>query len=363
MSAMVLKSRTSLFMNALPGLFLIGICVFGAGLQAQVPASPATQTTAAPADSVPTLQPSPTIQLRSLEPAEDEEYTLGGGDELTVSVAGHPELSGKQMVGPDGRVTLPTAGTVNLNGLTREQADAALVKALSVYYRDPAVTISIDKYGSNRVMVTGAVQKQGYVYFQQTPTLLDAITQAGLLQSTGPAGAASNSGTTAKQSAAMMPQECKVYEGTGDDQKVVTVNIGKLMNSANGLANLRLRRNAVVYVENPRDRFVSVLGEVMRPGPVVLSDELNLAEIIGLAGGLTEKSGGNPNIAVVDPTTRKIRYIRYKDAISPNGMNEVALLPGELIVVPKAGLAKAGYVFQQLGPITGLASIFAIAAF
>ena len=303
------------------------------------------------------------VQMRSLEPAEDEEYTLGGGDEITVEVPGHPELSGKHTVGPDGRITLPTAGVVNLNGLTRDQASDAVRKTLAQYYRDPSASISIDKYGSNRVMVMGAVQKPGYVYFQATPTLLDAITQAGLIQPTGPPGVQTVSTSGGKQPPPMMPQECIVYEGRGDDQKVVTVNINKLMTTGNGLADLRLRRDAVVYVQNPRDRFVSVLGEVTRPGPVVLTDNLNLAEIIGLAGGLTEKSGNNPTIAIVDPTTRKVRYIKYKDVISPEAMNEVSLQPGDLVVVPKAGLAKLGYVFQQIGPITGLASIFALSAF
>ena len=326
-------------------------------------AVPSAQPQAAPAD--PVLRQNPTVALKSLEPAEDEEYTLGGGDEISVEVAGHPELSGKHVVGPDGRITLPTAGVVNLYGLTREQSSDAVLKAYSQYYRDPSVSVGIDKYGSNRVMVTGAVQKQGYVYFQQTPTLLDAITQAGLLQATGPATAAGGTSTTStgKSSPAMMPQECKVYEGSGENQKVVTVNLHTLMTSGNGLADIRLRRNAVVYVENPRDRFVSVLGEVTHPGPVQLTDELNLPEIIGVAGGLTEKSGNNPLIAIVDPATQKVRYIRYKEAISPGGMNEVKLQPGDLIVVPRSGLAKMGYTFQQISPITGLATIFAVGAF
>ena len=129
------------------------------------------------------------------------------------------------------------------------------------------------------------------------------------------------------------------------------------------MADLRLRRNAVIYVPNPRDRFVSVLGEVVHSGPVQLTDDINLPTIIAAAGGISERAGINPNIAIVDPASHKTRYIRYKDMLTPNQMNEVVLQPGDLVVVPKAGLAKVGYVFQQISPITGLASILAVTAF
>ena len=49
--------------------------------------------------------------------------------------------------------------------------------------------------------------------------------------------------------------------------------------------------------------------------------------------------------------------------LTPSQMNEVAIQPGDLIVVPKAGLAKIGYVFQQVSPLTGLAGILAVTAF
>ena len=311
----------------------------------------------------PALQTSPFLQMKQLEPSEDEEYTLGGGDEISVEVPGHPELSGKHTVGPDGRITLPTAGTVNLNGLSREQASKAVESAYGNFYRNVTASVGIEKYGSNRVMVTGAVLHQGYVYFQQTPTLLDAITQAGLAEPTAVHAGVQATSATGKPAPSVLPQECTVYETSNGKQMVVTVNLRQMLTSSNAMSDLRLRRNAVIYVPNPRDRFVSVLGEVMHSGPVQLTDELNLPAIIAAAGGISEHAGNNPNIAIVDPTTRRTRYIRYNDMLTPSQMNEVAIQPGDLIVVPKAGLAKIGYVFQQVSPLTGLAGILAVTAF
>ncbi len=358
---------------SMPGFGLLAFCLLAgtatpAMLRAQEPAPPSASPVAASSPvagssqaSGPTLQPSPAVQMRSLEPSADEEYTLGGGDEITVEVPGHPELSGKHTVGPDGRITLPTAGTVNLGGLSREQASSAIEKAYDTYYRSASASVSIDKYGSNRVMVTGAVQHQGYVYFQQTPTLLDAITQAGLVEPS--ATRPGSSGASAAARTTTLPQECTIYEQSGDKQIVATVDLHKLLTNSSGMSDLRLRRNAMIFVPNPHDRFVSVMGEVLHTGPVELTSDMNLPSVIAAAGGLSEHAGNNPNIAIVDPATKKTRYVRYDELITAEGMNEVALHPGELVIVPKARLAKVGYVFQQVAPITGLAGIFAVTMF
>ncbi len=346
------------------GLLVCGLAGMAGAQQTTAPANAAPATQAPAAD--PVLKLSPMAQMKALEPPADEEYTLGPADEISVEVPGHPELSGKRLIGPDGRITLPTAGTVNLAGLTREQASDAVTKAYAQYYRDPVASIGIEKYGSNRVLVIGSVQHQGYVTFEQTPTLLEAITQAGLIQPTGAQGGVQTIQSTAiktQSQSAALPQECKIYRGTGENQQVVSVNLHQLFTSGNGMSDLRLRRNDIVFVPNPHDRFVSVLGEVGHPGPVQLTDDVNLPALISEAGGITDKAGNNPSIAIVDPSTQRTRYIKYKDLITPNGMNEVALQPGDLIVVPKSGLTKVGYVFQQLSPITGIASILAITAF
>ncbi|MEZ5584695.1 MAG: polysaccharide biosynthesis/export family protein [Candidatus Competibacteraceae bacterium] len=75
---------------------------------------------------------------------------MGSGDEIFIEVAGRPELSGKHLIGPDGQVTLPIAGPVQVDELSRESAANALLKALEPYYLDLAVTVRIERYGSIR---------------------------------------------------------------------------------------------------------------------------------------------------------------------------------------------------------------------
>jgi polysaccharide export outer membrane protein len=116
----------------------------------------------------------------------------------------------------------------------------------------------------------------------------------------------------------------------------------------------------MIVVPDQNDRYVSIMGEVKSPGLVLLRHNSTLPSVIAQAGGLTENAG-NAQIQIVDPNTGKTRFIKFQNLLTPQGVNEVSLQPGELIYVPKRGIAKVGYVFQQLSPITSVMSVGAMA--
>jgi polysaccharide export outer membrane protein len=304
-----------------------------------------SQNTAAPnaaqstGQTAPTLHPNPVNQLKSMEPAANEEYQLGGGDDITLEFAGRLDISGKHTIGPDGRITLPMAGAITLAGLTREQAAQAIDQAMSKYYTNISCIVGVDKYGSNRVLVTGYVEHPGIMYFDQTPTLLEAITRAGLLQPTG-------TGHTIDDP---IPERVAIYRG---NDEAIWVDVKGLLGQGSAMADMRLRRNDTIFVPNDQDRFVSVLGEVNHPGAIHLKHNSTLPSMIAEAGGITEKAGNNPQIMIIDPTTGTKRPIRYQSLLTPTGALEVTLKPGEVVYVPRGGMAKTGYVLQQLSPLT-----------
>jgi polysaccharide export outer membrane protein len=296
----------------------------------------ATQSTG---QTTPTLHPNPMNQLKSMEPAASEEYQLGGGDDITLEFAGRPDISGKHTIGPDGRITLPMAGAITLAGLSREQAAQAIDQAMSKYYTNISCIVGVDKYGSNRVLVTGYVEHPGIMYFDQTPTLLEAITRAGLLQPTG-------TGHTIDDP---IPERVAIYRG---NDEAIWVDVKGLLGQGSAMADMRLRRNDTIFVPNDQDRFVSILGEVNHPGAIQLKHNSTLPSMIAEAGGITEKAGNNPEIMIIDPATGTKRPIRYKDLLTPTGALEVSLKPGEVVYIPRGGMAKTGYVLQQLSPLT-----------
>jgi polysaccharide export outer membrane protein len=288
----------------------------------------------------PKLKPNPLEALRKFEPADDEEYRLGRGDEITVDFAGRPDLAAKLIVGPDGRITLPLAGDVVLDGLTRGDAAKAIDSALSGYYANLSAQVTVTKYTANKVLVLGAVDKPGVVTFDGTPTLLEALTRSSL--ENGP------------NRAAQMPERCAIYRGR---DQVVWVELKALMDSGNGLADLRLHRDDVIYVPNGAERFVSVLGQVQKPGAVPLTNASTLASVLASAGGFTPAAGNKPHIQIVDPAGGDSRIVSLNDVLNPAKSLEITLKPGEIVFVPQSGFYRATYFLERLNPAIQAATL------
>jgi polysaccharide export outer membrane protein len=327
---------------------------------AEPDAAPAEVTTTAPAQETstesvvmtdaagkpnPRLKPNELEALRKFEPAADEEYRLGKGDEITIDFSGRTEMQAKLVVGPDGRITLPLAGETMLAGLTRTEAAKAIESGLTPYYANISAQVTVTKYTANRVLLLGAVDHPGPMLFDGVPTLLEAITRGGLP-------------TVGPEKRPQIPDQCAIYRGS---DQVLWVQLRSLIDSGNPLADLRLRRDDVIYIPDPAARFVSVLGEVQHPGAVPLTANTTLASVLANAGGITEKAGGSPKIQVVDPAGGTTRTVAFNDLLNPAKNLEITLKPGEIIYVPQSGFSRATYYLERLNPMTQMAMVMSYA--
>ena len=310
------------------------------------------QQPSTPADSG--LQPSPTAAIRAFEPPANAPYELGRGDEITIDALGRPELTGKHVIGPDGQVTLPIVGAIKIAGLTREDAARTLENALSAYYTDVSISISVDKYTSNQIILMGAVEHPGVLTFDKTPTLLEAISRGGVSAGGSSIGSQTEPGSRPNG----VPEQCTIYRGS---DTMITVQLAALLDEGSPLANMRLKRDDIVFV-NGRTSYVSVLGLVAHQGNLRLQKTSTLADLMAQAGGPTEKAGGNPSIQIIhQPGTPgpKSEIVPYKSLLKGNTI-DVTLRSGEIIYVPESGLSKAGYTFQQISPLINLFTIAAL---
>lgn len=85
-----------------------------------------------------------------------QDYVIGSGDSLSVSVWDVQALSVSVTVRPDGKITLPAVGDVAASGLTPAQLSEKLTEVLTDYVKSPIVTVTVDKVTNNRVYVAGA---------------------------------------------------------------------------------------------------------------------------------------------------------------------------------------------------------------
>jgi len=279
--------------------------------------------------------------IKEFEAAEEDVYHLGAGDEITVEVWGRPELTGKHILGPDGRITLPLAGSLKVTGLSRDEAPAAMVKAWEPYYNNLSVTMRIDRYVSNRVYVLGRVSSPGALQFERQPTLLDVITRAGGL----PIG-----GVGADKAALA---RCAIFRGR---DQVLWVDLRKMLNEGNLAYNIRLRRDDLVYIPDTDDQLVYVLGEAAKPGAYPLSPTMSFLDALALAGGPTENAA-RKSIWLVRPSADISWEISLNDILSHKTNPAIALEEGDIIYVPRSGFSKFGFALQRISPLTGFAII------
>ena len=135
----------------------------GADNEAAVPAAAAS--VAAPADPLKEIV---------------DDYRIGPSDLLEVSVFQVPELSRTVRVNSRGGLTLPLIGEIQAGGLTGQQLEARIAQRLQEkYLQDPQVSVFIKEFVSQRVTVSGEVNKAGVFPISGRTTLMQAIAMAG----------------------------------------------------------------------------------------------------------------------------------------------------------------------------------------
>lgn len=311
------------------------------------------------------LKPNPAALMHDFEAAPNAEYELGRGDEIRIDFGGRPELNGTHVIGPDGRITLPLAGSIAVADKTREAAAAAISSALAAYYTAISVTIGVEKYTSNQVLLLGAVEHPGVQTFDKPPTLLAVVSRGGggLRAGGGYAGGrGGGSGFSVQgdlQPVGMsVPDRVAIYRGS---DKVLWVELKALLDSGSPLADLRLKRDDIVYVPSGSERYVSVLGAVQHPGALQLDGTTTLSKLLALSGGLLPQAGHYPDIRIIQPSTGTTRVISFKQVLQP-GPLDLTLHSGDVVYVPESGFNRAAYVIEKISPLVTLFTASALIA-
>lgn len=159
------------------------------------------------------------------------EYRIGVDDIVNVNVWKNPDLSVKVPVRPDGNISVPLIGDVEVGGRTPSEVAEIIKEELTVYLREPQVTVILDQLNSHeflsRVRITGAVNQPKSVPFRQGMTVIDAVLEAG-----GANKFAAGDGT-------------KIYRKSG---KVLDVKLKRILKKGDLRTNYPLRPGDVITV-------------------------------------------------------------------------------------------------------------------
>jgi polysaccharide export outer membrane protein len=111
----------------------------------------------------------------------DDNFTIGSGDRLRITVLNHANISGEYTVERDGTFTFPLVGRVEANGRTVAGLETELRRLLvdGRFFKDPHVTAAIVENRSRRVFVVGAMRTPGTYPITGDVTLIEALAKAG----------------------------------------------------------------------------------------------------------------------------------------------------------------------------------------
>ncbi|MEI6893685.1 MAG: XrtA/PEP-CTERM system exopolysaccharide export protein [Colwellia sp.] len=123
-----------------------------------------------------TLHPSNTANISTYK------YLIGAGDVLNIFVWRNPEVSGSFVVRPDGMITTSLVEDIKVTGKTPTELARSIEKTLSIYLRDPIVTVTVNSFVgpfSEQIRVIGEAAQPRAINYTQHMTLLDVMIQVG----------------------------------------------------------------------------------------------------------------------------------------------------------------------------------------
>jgi len=107
------------------------------------------------------------------------EYRIGPEDILHISVWQEDGLDRKVVVRPDGGITFPLAGEVQVSGRTPLEVQDEIRARLQRVIQNAEVTVAVDKISGYTVSVLGEVKKPGEFKMGRYVDVIQALTLAG----------------------------------------------------------------------------------------------------------------------------------------------------------------------------------------
>lgn len=300
-------------------------------------------------------------------------YLLGPGDQLTISVAGVTELDRERIVLPDGTILLPLIGAVPAAGRTLAEFEQDVTRRLSFYIVEPVVEVNLDTLRPVVVTVAGEVNRPGPVQLNSISTFNTTVTADDRLVSENTTPTIS----TALVSAGGVLRTADLRDITvrrllPDGREVnLKVNLWETIFQGRGESNVLLQDGDVVFVPEapagtpginpqvvarsslaPETVNVRVIGEVPRPGQVVVPNDGTVSSALAIAGGYDLQTADLSQVALLrlqDNGTVEEQIID----MNANLVDATPIQDGDMIVVPKRGyLNTLDTIGRTLSPIT-----------
>ena len=195
--------------------------------------------------------------------ATPQNYVLGPGDLLVIDVYGASQDALKLTVSPDGDITIPGFGPIQVSGITVSAAQAKIQRKLGDYYENSSIKTTLGQTRTIMVNVMGEVRTPGTYTLSAFATVFHALYRAGGINSLGTL------------------RNIKVFR---QGRLITVVDVYEFILNGRLAGNVRLQDNDVIQV-GAYDCIVDVEGNVKRPMAYEMRKGESLATLLKYCGG------------------------------------------------------------------------------
>lgn len=328
--------------------------------------------------------PLTTRREKALDSLSENFYIIGPGDKISLIVRNVDDFNLELEVMSDGTVSIPLIGSVELAGLTIQQASLWITDLLSAELILPEVLITVVKPRPLQISIIGQIERPGLytlspaggsssgvsegVFGAQLglPTLVTAIQQAG--------GITQLADITNVKVQRRLP-------GKSEHFKLAKFNLYKLMFEGRQSQNPFLFDGDIIVVPkaqvnpsesvelstlniSPSNIRVNVIGEVSNPGLINLLANTPLSQAVLAAGGPKEWRANRSKVDLIrlnrNGTITKSSY-RLNLSAGVSEKENPPLRDGDVIRIRKNLLATSTDVIDGVSkPLTGLVTIWSL---
>jgi len=200
----------------------------------------------------------------------DNDYRMGTGDVLRITVYGQPDLATEARVGENGNITFPLIGDVKMAGVTPAQGETEIAKRLSKggFINEPFVSLNVVQYRGQKISVLGRVNRPGQFTLEKISRVTDALALAGGIIIDG----------------ADTVTLVRTRDGKPEYRDIDVIALFKPGGEA---SNELVQDGDIINVA--RQPMFYIYGEVQRPGAFRLEQNMSVVQALSMGGGVTAR--------------------------------------------------------------------------
>lgn len=217
-------------------------------------------------DSLNHFMPSNTVATDGI--IDPEEYRVGPGDKLFISISGVKEVSSYLLIDQEGWLYIPRVGGIDLTNSTLALAKNKITEAILKYYKNVDIFVSLVDFRMIKVSLIGNVIKPSVFVLPANSRLMDLMTTVQELKETS---------------------DIRNIKVISTNNEVKSYDLLRYLRFGDLSNNPFLIEGDAVRVDKI-DKIIRISGEVIYPALYEYRSGESVKDLIELAGGFTYRA-------------------------------------------------------------------------